>query len=84
MRIIPVIQNIAVVGFLLSSVSCVKLTPREPSNSISTQGWKNLKGSPGMDCFSPKEQKIYTAGQKSIRDSLARGIKKIKPAGKRI
>ena len=70
MRISPVIRNIAVTGLLLSSVSWVKIAPRESGNSISTQEWKNLKGVSGMDCFSPKEQKIYTAEQKSIRDSL--------------
>ena len=73
-----IIRNIAVIGFLLSSASWVKLTPKESGNSISTQEWKNLKGVSGMDCFSPKEQKIYTAEQKSIRDSLRIGAKVIK------
>ena len=70
MRIGPVIRKIAAASLLLSSVSWVKIAPRELGNSISTQEWKNLKGVSGMDCFSPKEQKIYMARQKSIRDSL--------------
>ncbi|MEI8129395.1 MAG: hypothetical protein WCG95_07245 [bacterium] len=73
-----IIKNIAIASLVFSSVSWIKIAPKESGNSISTQEWKNLKGLSGMDCFSPKEQKIYTAGQKSIRDSLRIGAKVIK------